>query len=275
MRPPPGKPEPTLSWYRSGISTPLSNASVPGLALLANGFLRVDAFSQSDVGVYSCVAHNLAGFRLSSANLSLLPAPQATILLAGTPAVSPVRYTGVVALSCSVSATGVFRYTWRRNNQVAGREQHLNVSLSGEYRCEVEIATSLDSVSVQSAPLLLERNSSLSFVDRIGDQLVEEGDTLSVVCATAGESDPVYLWFFGNEEIKNSTRAGVFRNRLTLRRVTQETAGLYQCHVLAQSDSRAIKQTFRLVVRFGPFVWTPLSSVTLVEGDTAAPAVRH
>ena len=53
-----------------------------------------------------------------------------------------------------------------------------------------------------------------------------------------------------------------------LHRVTQETAGLYQCHVLTQSDSRAIKQTFQIIVRFGPFVWTPRSSVTLVEGDT-------
>ena len=214
--PPPGSPEPDLSWYRSGVPTALSNASIPGVSLLANGFIRIDSFSQSDVGVYSCVAHNLAGFRLASASLSILPTPQATILLAGAPAVSPVRYSGLITLSCNVSAEGIFRYTWRRNGQVAGRERHLNVSLSGEYSCEVEIATSLDSVSVRSNPLLLERNSSLSFRDRIGDRLVGEGDTLSVTCDAVGEAAPVFLWFFGNEEIKNSTRASVWRNRLTL-----------------------------------------------------------
>ena len=213
---PPGKPEPSLYWFRSGVTGSLSNASIPGVTLLDNGFLRIDSFSQSDAGVYSCLARNLAGFRLVSANLSILPEPQATILLAGTPAVSPVRFSGVITLFCSLSTSGVLRYKWRRDGQIVAQVRELNVSLSGEYRCEVEIATSQDSVLVLSAPLLLERNSSLSFRDRIGDRLVGEGDTFSVTCDTEGAADPVYLWFYGNEEIRNSSRSVVWRNRLTL-----------------------------------------------------------
>ena len=224
---PQGNPEPILSWYRSGYPTALSNASIPGVSLLTNGFLRIDSFSQSDAGLYSCVAHNLAGFRLSSANLSILPTPQATILLANSPAVSPATFSGRITLSCRLSGAIVFTFLWRRDGLVVGRDRLLNVSLSGEYRCEVEIATSSGKLLIRSDALLLRRNSSLAFRDPIGDRLVAEGDTLSVTCDTVGESDPIYLWFFGNEEIRNSSSAGVWRNRLTLFRYCCPSARFY------------------------------------------------
>ncbi|KAI6649145.1 Inactive tyrosine-protein kinase 7 [Oopsacas minuta] len=264
--PPSGDPIPLLLWYRSGMSSPLSNTSVTGINILDNGFLHINSFSQSDVGVYTCVAYNLAGFILVSADLSILPSPIATILLADTPAVSHIVFIDVIILTCNISINGQVLYSWYKSDQLIGDMNQLEVTSSGEYSCFVEIATSSSSITVQSDSIFLAMNDTLAFDGKIGNQLINEGDTLVVTCDTIGGTNPSYLWFYGNEEIKNSTNNIVWNNQLTIIQATQENAGEYKCFSFSQSDFEAIKQTFTVIVRFGPIIMTPYKSVTLYEG---------
>ena len=90
------------------------------------------------------------------------------------------------------------------------------MSTSGEYRCEVNIATLDSSVSIQSDSVILSKYD-LSFDGQITNQIVRLGGDLSVTCETVGGVNPQYLWFFGNEEIHNSTNQIVRNNQLTLR----------------------------------------------------------
>ena len=80
----------------------------------------------------------------------------------------------------------------------------------------MRIATLDSSVSIQSDSVVLSK-TTLSFVGQIAEQVVREGEDLSVTCATIGGAEPQYLWFFGNEEIRNSTNQIVRNNQLTLR----------------------------------------------------------
>ena len=168
------------------------------------------------------MAHNLAGFRLESADLAIIPAPTVEILLDSSPAVSPLTFDDIITLSCNVSTNqsfqlvGTFLYSWRKSGQLIGQTQQLTVSSSGEYSCEVRIATLDSSVSIQSDSVVLSK-TTLSFVGQIAEQVVREGEDLSVTCATIGGAEPQYLWFFGNEEIRNSTNQIVRNNQLTLR----------------------------------------------------------
>ena len=193
-----GDPPPEVSWYREGTAVPLSNTS--SLSLLSSGDLIFSNFSQSQAGMYSCVAHNLAGFRKVSVDLSLMPLPSAVIVQGPDPIYFAIDQS--VELDCELAPDYLANYSWTRDGQPFRAGQQVSASVPGSYRCEVEIATAQSSVTVHSSSLQLVQ-SSLQFNGSIGDQVVREGDALSVMCRVSGGSAS-FSWFLWTQLIQTS-----------------------------------------------------------------------
>uniref|UniRef100_F7HGR6 Protein tyrosine kinase 7 (inactive) n=1 Tax=Macaca mulatta TaxID=9544 RepID=F7HGR6_MACMU len=226
--PPKGLPEPSVWWEHAGVRLPTH-----GRVYQKGHELVLASIAESDAGVYTCHAANLAGQRRQDVNITVatvptwLKKPQDSQLEEGKPGY----------LHCLTQATPKPTVVWYRNQMLISEDSRFEVFKNGTLRINnVEVydgtwyrcvsSTPAGSIEAQARVQVLEK---LKFTPPPQPQQCMEFDKEATVpCSATGREKPTIKW---ERADGSSLPEWVTDNAGTLHfaRVTRDDAGNYTC----------------------------------------------
>ncbi|TEA42423.1 hypothetical protein DBR06_SOUSAS1810220, partial [Sousa chinensis] len=226
--PPQGLPEPSVWWEHAGARLPAH-----GRVYQQGHELVFASTAESDAGVYTCHAANLAGWRRQDVNITVatvptwLEKPQDSQLEEGKPGY----------LHCLTQATPKPTVSWYRNQMLISEDSRFEVFKNGTLRINsVEVydgtwyrcvsSTPAGSIEAQARVQVLEK---LKFTPPPRPQQCMEFDKEATVpCSATGREKPTIKWVRADG---SSLPEWVTDNAGTLHfaRVTRNDAGNYTC----------------------------------------------
>ncbi|XP_077876114.1 inactive tyrosine-protein kinase 7 isoform X2 [Ictidomys tridecemlineatus] len=226
--PPQGLPEPSVWWEHAGVRLPTH-----GRVYQKDHELVFAITAESDAGVYTCHAANLAGQRRQDLNITVatvptwLKKPQDSQLEEGKPGY----------LHCLTQATPKPMVIWYRNQMLISEDSRFEISKNGTLRINsVEVydgtwyrcvsSTPAGSIEAQARVQVLEK---LKFTPPPQPQQCMEFDKEATVpCSATGREKPTIKWVRADG---SSLPEWVTDNAGTLHfaRVTRDDAGNYTC----------------------------------------------
>nr|KAF6363483.1 protein tyrosine kinase 7 (inactive) [Pipistrellus kuhlii] len=265
--PPQGLPEPSMWWEHVGARLPTH-----GRVYQKGHELVFASIAESDAGVYTCHAANLAGQRRQDVNITVatvptwLRKPEDSQLEEGKPGY----------LHCLTQATPKPTVIWYRNQMLISEDSRFEVSKNGTLRINsVEVydgtwyrcvsSTPAGSIEAQARVQVLEK---LKFTPPPRPQQCMEFDKEATVpCSATGREKPTIKWVRADG---SSLPEWVTDNAGTLHfsRVTRDDAGNYTC-IASNGLQGQIRAHVQLTVAvFITFKVEP-EHTTVYQGHTA------
>uniref|UniRef100_A0A673T593 Protein tyrosine kinase 7 (inactive) n=1 Tax=Suricata suricatta TaxID=37032 RepID=A0A673T593_SURSU len=265
--PPQGLPEPSVWWEHAGVRLPTR-----GRVFQEGHELVFASTAESDAGVYTCHAANLAGQRRQDVNITVatvptwLKKPQDSQLEEGKPGY----------LHCLTQATPKPTVVWYRNQMLISEDSRFEVSKNGTLRINsVEVydgtwyrcvsSTPAGSIEAQARVQVLEK---LKFTPPPRPQQCMEFDKEATVpCSATGREKPTIKWIRADG---SSLPEWVTDNagNLHFSRVTRDDAGNYTC-IASNGLQGQIRAHVQLTVAvFITFKVEP-ERTTVYQGHTA------
>ncbi|KAI4892791.1 hypothetical protein NFI96_028928 [Prochilodus magdalenae] len=264
-----GRPEPTISWTKSGTQLGTRGGSY---RILPTGVLEILSTSLSHAGRYTCTARNLVGVAHKHITLSVHEPPEIR------PMAEEVQVVlhQVAVLPCEVHGFPRPTVTWQREgvpiatgNRLAvlssGALKFSRVTLGdgGTYQC---LAQSAAGTAVGRTRLILQVPPVLSVL-RL-EYLAVVGKSVSLECAADGQPRPELMWHRERRPVVEGTHLRLFSNGTLHIPVTRRSdAGIYTCS--ARNAAGRAKQDIQLFVQVPPMIPGAQSEVTVVQGFQA------
>ncbi|NWU93677.1 CDON protein, partial [Upupa epops] len=256
--------------------------STDNYLILPSGNLQILNVSLEDKGSYKCAVYNpvthdlriepavrkLTVTRSSLGDFHILHplAPQSLAL---------PRHSSLM-LECVVSGQPLASVRWMKDGRDVLRKgrwkplgthlvtDRLEASDAGNYSCTVGDGSG----EVKSVHYSLTVLEPASISTGLQSETVAPGATVQFWCDVHGRPAPTLTWLHNAAPIWLSPRHLPMGNRLQIRSVTHEDAGLYQC--VADNGIGFVQSTGRLLVQlgqgFGPVIVSPPTSTTVTEG---------
>ncbi|KFO36177.1 Inactive tyrosine-protein kinase 7 [Fukomys damarensis] len=265
--PPRGLPEPRMWWEHAGARLPAH-----GRVYQKGRELVFAVIAESDTGIYTCHAANLAGQRRQDVNITVatvptwLKKPQDSQLEEGKPGY----------LHCLTQATPKPTVIWYRNQMLISEDSRFEVSKNGTLRINsVEVydgtwyrcvsSTPAGSIEAQARVQVLEK---LKFTPPPQPlQCMEFDKEATVPCSATGREKPTIKWVRADG---SSLPEWVTDNAGTLHfaRVTRDDAGNYTCIASNRPQGQIQAHVQLTVAVFITFKVEP-ERTTVYQGHTA------
>ncbi|KAM3917896.1 immunoglobulin superfamily DCC subclass member 3-like [Leptodactylus fuscus] len=250
-------PKADITWERNRT---LLLTSDPRFTLLPDGVLQIAGVTQSDVGLYRCLATNPANSRHSEeAALTLTDSThhQEPVILSGPQNLTlTVHQTAI--LECIATGNPPPVVSWSRLDgksigvdgiQILGSGNlmisNVSVKHSGIYVCAANRPgtrvrrTAQGTLQVQAPPEFVQWPQSVTYVP---------GDNASFSCVAQGVPPPVLMWLKNGKYLSPGDNGQLSEDNqtLTIVRVTSADEALYQC--IAENSAGTNQASARLAV---------------------------
>ncbi|GBM98114.1 Hemicentin-1, partial [Araneus ventricosus] len=247
-----GYPLPQISWKES------KNFAVHHIE---NNVLHIPFIQESDAGLYTCTAQNVAGFDTKAFNLTVHAPP---VFTSDSSLEHELISGKEILLDCSVSAEPPPKIEWYKDAELIkvvhpnillkddGQKllvSNINVSDAGQYLCSAKNSVGETSkkfqLSVSEPPrFLTSRDKKIS---------VLKNDTLKLDCSAEGFPEPVYLWR-KNGQILSLLKPGLefedSKKILKMNHAQELDSGSYSC--IAMNKVGSSSQEFEVSVLVPP-----------------------
>ncbi|XP_067585037.1 hemicentin-1 isoform X1 [Pseudorca crassidens] len=259
-----GIPPPNLIWKKKG--SPVLADSAGRVRTLSGGRqLQISVAEESDAGLYTCVASNVAGAAKKDYNLQVYIRP--TIANSGSHPTEIIVTRGKsISLECEVEGIPQPTVTWMKDGRplTKGRgmevtdEGHIlqlknvHVSDTGRYVCvAVNIAGMTDrkyDLSVHTPPSIIGNHRTPENIS------VVEKNSVSLTCEASGIPLPSITWLKDGCPVNFSSSLRILSGGRTLRlmQTRMEDAGQYTCVVRNAAGEE--RKTFGLSVLVPPHI---------------------
>ncbi|XP_043928641.1 contactin-5 isoform X2 [Protopterus annectens] len=240
--PPAHSPEITYSWVFNQFPSFVAEDSRRFISQ-ETGNLYIAKVQTSDVGSYICLVKNMV------TNTRVLSPP--TPLTLRTDGVMgeyepkievhfPFTVTApkatTVRLECFALGNPVPIISWRKvNGNIPNRARlrksqavleitNLQLDDAGTYECKAENLRGRNVFRGQ-----LQVYSHPHWLERINDTQLDSGEDLHWECKASGKPKPTYRWLKNGIPLSSQSKIEMFNGALSIRRVNQSDAGMYQC----------------------------------------------
>ncbi|XP_064029377.1 cell adhesion molecule-related/down-regulated by oncogenes isoform X2 [Pogoniulus pusillus] len=249
--------------------------STDNYLLLPSGHLQILNVSLEDKGPYRCAAYNpLTGeLRVEPSGRQLGVTRSSSggfhILHPVSPQSLAVPRHSPLTLECVVSGAPPASVRWLKEGQDAlsrGRWRLLHSHLVTD-KLEVSDAGNYSCVVGNGSGVVEHRNYSLTVLEPpsiskgLQDEEVAAGGSVQFWCEVRGSPAPSLAWLHNAAALRPSPRHLVAGNRLRIRGVAREDAGLYQC--VAHNGLGFVQATARLRVQPAPAGPSPAAAEVL------------
>ncbi|VDM52411.1 unnamed protein product, partial [Angiostrongylus costaricensis] len=268
-----GTPQPNILWLKDGLPVRLDDVHVFSKEEATGRFtLAIKNTQIADVGVYSCVASNVAGKAQTEAQVSVveeLTSPHFVETLKSL----EVEEGQSAELFCSVVGNPEPEITWlkdgvpvqidhehfARKDSIGGHSliiKKLRVEDVGSYSCEAvnKVGKDVTIAHVKFPKYLFEKtmieDTVPLFIEPLKECLANQGETVILECRVNKESQPEILWFKNNvpiavdqHMIAETLEDG--KIKLTIHNVSKEDIGAYRCEAVnkaGRAQTQAILQ---------------------------------
>ncbi|XP_076126836.1 hemicentin-1 [Alosa pseudoharengus] len=264
-----GRPEPTVSWTKSGAQLGSRGGSH---RVLPTGALEITASLPSHAGRYTCAARNPAGVAYKHVALSVQEPPEVRPM---AEEVQVVLHQGVV-LPCDVTGFPRPSITWQREgvplatghrmallSNGALKFSRVTLGDAGTYQCLAQNAagTAVGRIRLvlQVPPVLSVPRSEFSAV---------LGQPASLECGADGQPPPEVSWHRDRRPLVDGTHLRVFANgTLRITAVQRGDAGHYTCS--AHNTAGRASHDIRLIVQIPPMIPVGQSELSVIQGFQA------
>ncbi|KAM9321459.1 contactin-5 [Gastrophryne carolinensis] len=257
-----GKPRPIYRWLKNGLPLLPQNR-----VEMINGLLMIHNVSQSDAGMYQCLAENIYGIVYGSAELKVLASAPSFELNQQQKTIIITKGKEVI-MECKPQASPKPTISWmkgdravRQNKRIAvlpdGSLRILNASKSdeGKYTCRGEnIFGSAEII----ATLSVTEPTKIELTPKRTELTVGESVVLSCKAIHDPLLDVSFLWTLNEQPVEFDKDDGHFENiraqassaDLMIRNILLVHAGRYGCRVQTTADS--VSDEAELLVRGPP-----------------------
>ncbi|KAL0979469.1 hypothetical protein UPYG_G00185480 [Umbra pygmaea] len=264
-----GRPEPTVSWTKSGAKLGSRGGSY---RVLPTGVLEITAVTPSHAGRYTCSARNLAGVAHKHITLTVQEPPEISPM---TEEVQVVLHHGTV-LPCNVQGFPRPSITWQREGvpiatghrlalQSNGALKFSRVTLgdAGTYQClaqnEAGTAIGRTRLVLQVPPVLRVPHMEYTAV---------LGQPVSLECLADGQPQPEVSWHRERRPVAEGPHIQLFANGTLRIAATQRSdAGLYTCS--AKNLAGRASHDVRLVIMTPPVIPSGQPELYVIQGFQA------
>ncbi|KAL1130925.1 hypothetical protein AAG570_012166 [Ranatra chinensis] len=247
-----GDPQPKVIWMLNSNEIDVSD---PKYSLRPDGSLVIAPMTDTDVGVYECMAKSPYGeikSRGAKINYRRTTKPQ----FRKRPEDQIASDGDTIQLECSVSGINHPHVTWTRDDITVDSERHrvspegtltiqrVTVEDTGTYRCTVESTvgrvTAQAQVTVNVRPRLIVPPES---------QFAKSGATVEMRCYASGAPPPTITWFKDGNSVQPAERLQFADDNSILRIIhsKESDSGLYTC--TAQNTEGTAEASGELRVR--------------------------
>ncbi|XP_035392059.1 hemicentin-1 [Electrophorus electricus] len=264
-----GRPEPTVSWTRSGAQLGARGGSY---RILPTGVLEIPAASPGHAGRYTCTARNPVGVAYKHITLSVHEPPEISPM---AKEVQVVLHQGAL-LPCNAHGFPKPTVTWQREGvpiatghrlavltNGALRFSRVTLGDAGTYRC---LAQNAAGTAIGRMSLILQVPPVLS-VPRL-EYTAVLGQPLSLVCSADGQPKPEIQWHRERRPLVAGTHLHLFFNgTLHVPSTQRSDAGTYTCS--AQNVAGGASHDIRVLIHVPPMIPIGQSELSVLQGFQA------
>ncbi|XP_064420214.1 hemicentin-2 [Latimeria chalumnae] len=256
-----GTPKPTIRWLKNGLDV---LGSKPGVLVLEDGSLLIEAASPSDSGDYVCIASNEAGAEKRKCKLKIFVPPE--IKEDGQPWNLSVMVNRPLSLRCNAVGIPSPTLSWYKDGQsvVETRGIHpqeegqtlrfhkVRKESSGRYTCKAENAVGKDE---RSFHLLVLVPPVINGSRAPQDLAVMVNSRVELECRASGVPAPLLEWTKDGEVLSVEDPHVQFSEEMQVLRIKSarlRDQGLYQC--LASNPAGQQRRDTRLTIHAAPTI---------------------
>ncbi|OPL33866.1 hypothetical protein AM593_06924, partial [Mytilus galloprovincialis] len=195
-----GYPSPNITWHYMGKNDTSSLKSIVDFESLT--FVNI---SRMKGGIYFCHVNNGIGEgHFEEIHLTVTYGPGLSVEILPLNSISVSENETIENITCSATCNPVCSYIWQKpdGNHVADNNLELGAAhrdMSGTYLCTAE--NEIQSMTLQGfarLSLLVYYTATISFFSPKNKLILEEGDTLQIVCEADGYPFPNITWSKNN-----------------------------------------------------------------------------
>ncbi|XP_019908484.3 hemicentin-1 isoform X2 [Esox lucius] len=264
-----GRPEPTISWTKSGAQLGARGGSY---RVLPTGVLEITATTPSHAGRYTCSARNPAGVAHKHITLTVQEPPEISAM---TEEVHVVLHHGTV-LPCNAQGFPRPSITWQREgvpistghrlallSNGALKFSRVTLGDAGTYQC---LAQNDAGTAIGRTRLVLQVPPVLN-VPRV-EYTAVLGQPVNLACVADGQPQPEVSWHRERRPVTEGAHIQLFANGTLRIAATQRSdAGLYTCS--AKNLAGRASHEIRLVIIIPPMIPTGQPELYVIQGFQA------
>ncbi|KAK6173969.1 hypothetical protein SNE40_017334 [Patella caerulea] len=197
-----GFPQPVISWYRDGVSEPITSNGK--YELMSEGDLKILNIEATDAGLYYCWAENEYSKDYRIANLRVLVPPRFTV----RPADQQVRLGQTVTLNCITEGDPVPVQKWLKDGQTVVIDTNMKLYLNstivindikqhqiGQYVCQ---STNQGGSAIATANIFTTDIPVLR--DQPVNVTVGQGQDVIIRCNMTADATPTITWYKSDDK---------------------------------------------------------------------------